>query len=75
MRQHLSTGGVCDPATGKWHDMSDVCYLVTANHTSHSAMLTQQLLKEFVVLQWDEYRYVAGTSRRNKNLHNSTVTQ
>ena len=57
LRQHISSGTVCDPTTGKWHDISDVCYLVTANcSTPHQSRLPPQLLKEFVVVQWDEYR-------------------
>ncbi len=50
-------GSVCDPATAKWHDTSDVSYLVTTDHSSQVASsAAPNFLKHFVVLQWDEYR-------------------
>lgn len=42
--------------TAKWHDISDVSYVVTSESTSR-AQLSDQFLKHFAVIHWNSYRY------------------
>ena len=57
VRHHLSSGSVCDPETNKWHSISDITYLVTADCSSHTK-LQSSFVKHFTVIQWDQYRSV-----------------
>ena len=55
VRQHLSSGSVCDPQTNKWHSISDITYIVTSNPSSH-VKLQPSFMKHFNVIHWDQYR-------------------
>ncbi len=59
VRGHLSSGGFCDPRTGKTHSVSDVSYVVTGclDNNQTEGMVDGRLLKHFNILHWDGYRY------------------
>ena len=55
VRQHLSSGSVCDPGSGKWHSTSDITYIITSDCSSH-VKLKLSFMKHFAVVHWDEYK-------------------
>ena len=65
VRQHMASGDVFDPDSGKCHEVSNVCYLCTTHtssrhhcttHTSPRHQLRPQFMKHFAVLHWDGYK-------------------
>ena len=56
VRQHVASGGMFDPDSGKWHEVSNVCYLCTTTHTTPPHRLRPQFMKHFAVLHWDGYK-------------------
>ena len=61
VRQHLSSGSVCDPETSKWHSISDITYVITSDCSSH-VKLQPSFMKHFAVVQWDQYRSVLAAN-------------
>ena len=55
VRQHVASGAMFDPDSGKCHEVSNVCYLCTT-HTSSRHQLSPQFVKHFAVLHWDGYK-------------------
>jgi len=59
IREHISSGGYNNPESGKAHSISDLNYLVTGNSGSrYRQLVDSRLLKHFIVLHWDGYKYV-----------------